>query len=195
MIIDVRQNIGFEVRNSYVVIIAVFSIVMSGCRQPGGRGFIEVKIKDHRDAIGDFNSVKVNVQSIRLSPKVGLKFWQLGWIALNPTVDRIELTQYVGGSAATIFRGSMEPRSFEALDLKVGGVDGVLKKDAGQVPISNKLTPIALPWMLNSGDVITIVLDLSVMDMSDHPPETYELQLVGYEVYRNGKLIDKIPPG
>ena len=195
MIISIRQNIGIEVSHSYVVIIAFFSIIMSGCRQPGGQGLIEVKIKDHRDAIGDFTSVKVNVQSIRLSPKVGLEFWQLGWLTLNPTVDRIDLTQYVGGSTATIFRGSMEARSFEALDLKVSGVNGVLKKDAVRVPISNKLTPIALPWMLNPGEVITIVLDLSVMDMSDHPPEAYELQLVGYEVYRNGKLIDKIPPG
>ena len=180
---------------AWILIIAFFSFMMSGCPQPSGRGLIEVKIKDHREAIGDFTSVKVNVQSIRLSPKVGLKFWQLGWITLNPSVQRIELTQYVGGSAATIFRGSMEARSFEAVDLKVGGVNGVLKKDAVQVPISNKLTPIALPWVLNSGEVITIVLDLSVMDMSDHPPEAYELQLVGYEVYRNGNLIDKIPPG
>jgi hypothetical protein len=195
MIIDVRQKIGIEVRSSYVVIIAFVSIVMSGCSQPGGRGLIEVKIKDHRDAIGDFKSVIVNVQTIRLSPKVGLKFWQLGWIALNPTVQRIELTQYAGGSSATIFQGSMESRSFEALDLKIGRVDGVLKKEGGQVPINNKLTPITLPWVLNSGEVIMIVLDLSVVDMSDHPPEAYELQLVGYEVYRNGKLIDKIPPG
>ncbi len=195
MFVKIVKRIGIEVRHSYVVIVALFSIVMSGCGQPSGQGVIEVKIKDHREAIGDFASVSVNVQSLRLSPKVGLEFWQLGWLTLNPTVDRIDLTQYVGGPTATIFRGSMEARSFEALDLKVSSVNGVLKKDAVRVPISNKLTPIALPWVLNSGEVITIVLDLSVMDMSDHPPEAYELQLVGYEVYRNGKLIDKIPPG
>jgi hypothetical protein len=185
----------FEVEKSWILVIALLLIVISGCRQPGGQGVIEVKLKDHREAISDFTSVKLNIQSIRLSPKVGLKFWQLGWIDLNPAVQHIELTQYVGGPAATIFHGSMETRAFEALDLKLAGVDGILKKDNGQVPISNKLTPIALPWKLNAGEVITLVLDLSVMDMSDHPPEAYELQLVGYEVYRNGKLIDKIPPG
>ena len=40
-----------------------------------------------------------------------------------------------------------------------------------------------------------VVIDLSLMDMSDHPPATYELQLAGYEIYNNGKLVDKIPPG
>lgn len=40
-----------------------------------------------------------------------------------------------------------------------------------------------------------IVLDLMVLDMSDHPPQGYELGLNGYEVYSNGKLVDKIPPG
>jgi hypothetical protein len=44
------------------------------------------------------------------------------------------------------------------------------------------------------GEVVTIILDLTVMDMSDHPPQAYELQWAGYEVYSNGKLIDKIPP-
>jgi hypothetical protein len=39
------------------------------------------------------------------------------------------------------------------------------------------------------------VLDLVVLDMSDHPAPGYQLNLAGYELYTNGKLIDKIPPG
>jgi hypothetical protein len=33
------------------------------------------------------------------------------------------------------------------------------------------------------------------MDMSDHPPLGYELAIRGYELYDNGKLVDKVPPG
>jgi hypothetical protein len=39
------------------------------------------------------------------------------------------------------------------------------------------------------------VLDLVALDMSDHPPAGYKLNLAGYELYTNGKLIYKIPPG
>jgi hypothetical protein len=61
--------------------------------------------------------------------------------------------------------------------------------------ITNKISPVALPFSIASGELTTIIIDLAVMDMSDHPPQAYELQLSGYEVYRNGKLIDKVPPG
>jgi hypothetical protein len=181
------------VRNYWLVLVALASLGAPGCGQPNGRGFLEVKIKDHRDAIGDFTSVKIAIQSIRLSPKVGVKFWQLGWSDLNPDVERIDLTQHVGQSAATIYKGDIATASFEALDLKLRGIDSVLK-DSAPVSISNKLTPVALSFTVNPGDVVTIVLDLTVMDMSDHRPQAYELQWAGYEVYSNGKLIDKIPP-
>jgi hypothetical protein len=31
--------------------------------------------------------------------------------------------------------------------------------------------------------------------MSDHPPRGYELEIQGYELFTNGKLIQKVPPG
>jgi hypothetical protein len=40
-----------------------------------------------------------------------------------------------------------------------------------------------------------VKLSSPVLDMSDHPPRSYELAINGYELYTNGKLIDKIPPG
>jgi hypothetical protein len=181
------------VRNRWLVFVVLVSVAPLGCSQPSGRGFLEVKIKDHRDAIGDFTSVKIAIQSIRLSPKVGLKFWQMGWSDLNPDVERVDLTQHVGQSAATIYKGGIAAGSFEAFDLKLRGIDSV-RKNSDPLLISNKLTPVALSFTVKPGEVVTIILDLTVMDMSDHPPQAYELQWAGYEVYSNGKLIDKIPP-
>ena len=190
-----RQNIGTKWSRCWLFLGVLLSLAPSGCNQQTGLGFLEVQIKDHREAIGDFTSVKIIVDSIRLSPKVGFRFWQLGWKDLNPGVERVDLTQYTGHSAATIFKGKVDAGSFEALDLKLRGIESVLKKNSAPVVISNKLSPFALSFTLKTDEVIRIILDLSVMDMSDHPPQAYELQLVGYEVYRNGKLIDKIPPG
>jgi hypothetical protein len=94
-----------------------------------------------------------------------------------------------------LFKGDVDAGSFEGFDLKLRGVDGVLKKDSVPAPITNRLTPVALSFSVNPREVTTIILDLAVMDMSDHPPQAYELQIVGFEVYNNGKLTNKIPPG
>jgi hypothetical protein len=40
-----------------------------------------------------------------------------------------------------------------------------------------------------------LIIDLVVTDFSDHPPRGYELGLRGYELYTNGKLIERVPPG
>jgi Domain of unknown function (DUF4382) len=194
MIISAGQRIGFRTTARWVLFITLFCVAPLGCSWHSGKGTLEVQIKDHREAIGDFSSANIVVESIRLSPKVGLKFWQRGWRSLKPAVDHVDLTHFVGHSAATIVKVDMDSGTFEALDLKLRAVEGVLKKDSAAVPISNKLIPVALPFSVNPGEVTRVILDLSVMDLSDHPPEAYELQLVGYEVYRNGKIITKIPP-
>ncbi len=195
MILSPHQRIWTRALSRCFLFVALCCAAPLACNRQGGKGLLEVQIKDHRAAIGDFSSANITVEFIRLSPKVGLKFWQMGWISLNPAVNRVDLTQFVGHSAATIFKAEIDSGSFEGLELKLNGVDGVLKKDSVPVPISNKLIPVALAFSVNPGEVTRIVLDLSVMDMSDHPPEAYQLQLLGYAVYSNGRLINKIPPG
>src|ERR1051325_7867632 len=76
----------------------------------------------------------------------------------------------------------LTPGFFEALDLKLSGISGVLKKHYASVMLTNKISPVALPFSIDSGELTTIIIDLAVMDMSDHPPQAYELQLSGYEV-------------
>jgi hypothetical protein len=179
----------------WILFLASCCLALLACGGPTAKGTLEVRVKDHREAIGDFLNAKITIEAIRISPKVGFKVWQLGWIDLVPSADSVDLTQFVNHSAATIFKREITAGTFEALDLKLRGVDGILKKNSAPVTINNKITPVALPFSIKDGEVTTIIVDLAVMDMSDHPPEAYELQLSGYEVYRNGKLIDKIPPG
>jgi len=82
-----------------------------------------------------------------------------------------------------------------AIHLILDQVTGTLKKNQPEVPIANLLSPIKLPFSIRPRAETGIVLDLVVVDISDHPPRGYELHIKGYELYTDGRLIDKIPPG
>jgi Domain of unknown function (DUF4382) len=159
------------------------------------QGTFEVRIKDHREAIGDFSQLTLTVGELLISPKPGLKFWQSGWKGLAPARESIDLTKYVGKNSVQIFRGSLNTGTFDAIHLKLTEVSGLLKKGQRSIKIKNTVGPIKLPFEIRHQGETAIVLDLVVLDMSDHPPAGYELGIKGYEVYTNGKLVDKVPPG
>ena len=161
----------------------------------GAQGILEVQIKDHRDAIGDFDKLVVTIDKIAVSPKPGLKFWRTGWNDLSVTSEPVDLTRYVGKKTALIFRASMDAGAFDALHLKIKSIAGILKKAQRKAPIKNSVGPFKLAYEIAPNTVTLLTLDLVVSDMSDHPPRGYELSLRGYELFMNGKLIEKIPPG
>ena len=159
------------------------------------QGQLEIRLKDHREAIGDFSRVVLKLDKVSISPKVGLKFWQTGWQDLSPALATIDLTKYVGKQTVTIFRGTLAPGEFDAFNLKITGIEAILKKTDKPAQIKNTVGPIKVPFSIAAGSTTLIVLDLTVEDVSDHPPLTYQLGIAGWELYSNGKLIDKIPPG
>ena len=195
MKICLHRSIKVKGARYWILAAAFYCLMPLACGTPSGKGQIEVRVKDHREAINDFSKVNITVESIRLSPKVGFRFWRLGWLTLNPSLDQFDLTRFVNNSGVAVFKGAIDSGAFEAFDLKLRSVRGTVKKDSSVVSIDNKVTPLALSFSVNPGEPTLITLDLAVMDMSDHPPATYELQLKGYEIYNNGKLVDKIPPG
>jgi hypothetical protein len=159
------------------------------------QGTFEVRIKDHREAIGDFSQLTLTVGELLISPKAGVKFWQSGWRGLAAAPESIDLTKYVGKNSARIFRGSVNTGAFDAIHLKLKEVNGLLTKGQRSAKIKNAVGPIKFPFEIRAQSETVIVLDLVVMDMSDHPPRGYELGVKGYELYINGKLVDKVPPG
>ncbi|HEY6365243.1 MAG TPA: DUF4382 domain-containing protein [Candidatus Binatia bacterium] len=159
------------------------------------QGILEVRIKDHREAIGDFGKVTLTIGEILISPKPGLKFWQSSWKSLAAAPESIDLTQYVDKNSVAVFRGYIDIGSFDAVHLKLKEVIGILKKSQREAHIKNTVGPIKLSFEVRAQGETKIVLDLVVMDMSDHPPRGYELAVKGYEIYTNGKLMDRIPPG
>jgi hypothetical protein len=159
------------------------------------QGVLEVRVKDHREAIGDFSRLTLKLGKIAISPKPGLTFWKTDWRELTPSLQTIDLTKYTGKESAAIFTGMLNSGTFDALQLKVDGIEAFLKKNQSQVPVKNLLTPIKLSFAVEPKGKTVIILDLAVFDMSDHPPRAYELGIKGYELFVNGKLLDKVPPG
>ena len=159
------------------------------------QGILEVQIKDHRDAIGDFDKLIITIDKISVSPKPGVKFWQTGWKDLAVTSEPVDLTKYVGEKTAQVFRASIEAGAFDAFHLRIKNTAGVLKRAQRKAPVKNTTGPFKLNYEVRPNTETLLILDLVVTDLSDHPPRGYELGLKGYELFINGKLIEKIPPG
>jgi hypothetical protein len=180
------------------ILIALFLIVGASNHAHAAereQGILEVQVKDHRDAIGDFDKLIVTIDKIAVSPKPGLKVWQTGWKDLAVTSEPVDLTKYVGKKTAQVFRAPIDAGAFDAFHLKIKNTAGMLKKTQRKAPVKNTIGPFKLVYEVRPNTETLLILDLVVSDMSDHPPRGYELSLKGYELFMNGKLIEKIPPG
>ncbi len=187
-----------QVRHSATFLTALLLLICcpgSISRAAEPKGVLEIQVKDHRDAIGDFAKLNIRIDKILISPKTGLKIWQTGWKEFNPSPDTVDLTKYVGKPTARVFRSSIEAGSFDAFHLKLKTIDGLLKKNQKNAPVKNTVGPVKLSFDVPANGETILVLDLTVVDFSDHPPRGYELGIRGYELYTNGKLVSKVPPG
>jgi uncharacterized protein DUF4382 len=185
-------------RHRAIVLTALFLLaccVAGISRAAEPQGVLEIQIKDHRDAIGDFAKLSIVIDKILVSPKAGLKIWQTGWKELNASTEIVDLTKYIGKPTARVLRSNIDAGSFDAFHLKLKNIDGVLKKNQKAAPVKNTIGPVKLSFEVPAKGETILVIDLTVVDLSDHPPRGYELGIRGYELYTNGKLLSKVPPG
>jgi hypothetical protein len=157
-------------------------------------GLLEVRLKDHREAIDDFSRFSLKLDTIAISPRAALTFWKTGWRQLPPSVESIDLTKYTGKQSVAVFMGRINAGAFDAIRLDIAAIEAILKKNQRRVAVNNRLNPIKLSFSIEPERKTVMIFDLVVLDMSDHPPRGYELGLKGYELFLNGKLIDKVPP-
>lgn len=177
------------------VLILLLSLGSRTYAAQAEQGTLEIRIKDHRDAIGDFIKLNVIIDKILVSPKTGLKIWDARWKELGGASEAIDLTKYVDKTSARVFRGNIESGWFDGFHLKLKGIAGVLKKNQKNASVKNSIGPVKLSFNVPPQGETVLLIDLTVIDMSDHPPRGYELEIQGYELFTNGKLIQKIPPG
>ena len=163
-------------------------VLFASCSHAPGKGSLEIRVKDHRAAIDDFAQLEVPIESIRLKPRGS-------WIDLKPDVHSLDLTVYKDGKAATLFKGEIESGSFEGFHLKIGKIGGTLKKEKSPVEVKNGVGPIQLSFSVEPNKLTLLIIDLEVLDLADHSGRGYELHMNGYEYNKDGKLIDRVPPG
>jgi hypothetical protein len=179
----------------FLIVLLTHCLLTSASAAQREQGVLEIQIKDHRDAIGDFAKLNITIEKFLISPIPGLMIWPTDWKEIGFTSSPVDLTQYVGKKTARIFRGTIDAGSFDAFHLKIKTIDGLLKNKQRSVPVKDKTGPVKLSFDIKpQGDTI-LILDLVVSDMSDHPPLGYELGIRGLELFTNGKLVEKIPPG
>jgi hypothetical protein len=163
-------------------------ILLASCSPAPGKGTLEIRVKDHRAAIDDFAKLEVPAESIRLKP------WG-NWIDLKPDLAGFDLTAYKKGNSVALFSGELEAGSFEGFHLKLGKIAGMLKKGNAPVEVKNGVGPIQLSFSIETGKLTLLIVDLEVLDLTDHSGRGYELHINGYEYSKDGKLIDRVPPG
>ena len=198
-----RKRIGYRLALVVAAAMAVaFWADSTGAEDGADRtvaqaaGTLEVRVKDHRDAIDDFRSVELRFGRLRLAPDARMRSTDPGWLELAPQLDRMDLTRYKDGSAAaTVYRGALPPGRFAAVDLQVTGIRGILRKTGTADKVKNAVAPIRLGFEIKPATATVVILDLDLLDLSDHPGRGYELLIKGYELYENDRLLQKIPPG
>jgi hypothetical protein len=177
-------------------LVIALCLVASEARAAGrDQGIFEIRVKDHREAIGDFAKLHITIEKIMLSPKPGLRFWQTAWKDLGAPSETIDLTKYVGNKRARVFRSIIDTGSFDAFHLKIRSIDALLKKTQRSVAVKNAIAPVKLSFDVPAKGETLLIVDLVVTDFSDHPPRGYELAIKGYELFTNDKLVHKVPPG
>jgi hypothetical protein len=176
-----------------LILIGMAPVLNSCTREPPEKGILEVRIKDHREAIDDFAKLDIFIEAVRLKPW-SFRPWG-GWIDLKPDLANFDLTAYTRGNSLTVYKGDIESGPFEGFRLTVGKIDGVLKKNNASVRVKNEVGPIQVSFSLEPKKVTQLTLDLKVLDLSDHAGRGYELHVNGYEHTRDGKVVEKVPPG
>lgn len=185
----------------FMALGVAFSLTLCGCNPSSdssgtpATGTLEIHLTDHREAIGDFARLDVEIDAVRIHPKRLLPLGQSEWLDLEPVVASVDLTQYTDKRTLAIWTGEIPNGRFEALHLKLNGASGELKETTEAAPVTDEAGPIRLPFDVRARETTRVVVDLVVLDMSDHPNRGYEVHVRGYELYYNDALADKVPPG
>jgi hypothetical protein len=171
----------------FALLVGLLSF-LSSCSRESIKGYLEIRVKDHRAAIEDFSKLEATIDAVRLKPSGS-------WIDFKPAVESFDLTAYTNGRFVAVLNEEIDGGPFEGVHLKLGKISGVLKKNGADVEVKNGVGAVQLPFSLDPKVSTVLVIDLKVLDLSDHPGRGYELHPNAFEIYKDGKLVDKIPPG
>jgi hypothetical protein len=138
------------------------------------RGQLEVRVKDHREAIADFRRLEFNISQIGIQG--GLRPQASAWMLFAPSKRNVDLTQLVGGKYAVLLMEDAPAARYRWISFDLEGVQGILKN--GRRPhIKVFDDPVAYPFRIVSGKRTILTIDFIVVDVTDHPGKGYELHI------------------
>ena len=156
----------------FLALGAALLLACSACGTPD-EGELEVRVTDHREAIGDFAELLVAFSGAG-AHRAGQPRAE-GWQGLDerPSID---LTRYVEGASTAVVRGTVPAGAYDAVRLNVAGVRGELV-GGGAAEVAAAVDSVALAFTVRAGGRTVVLVDLAVLDMADHPGRGYELQV------------------
>ena len=143
-------------------------------------GALEIRISDHRQAIGDFERLDVTIERVGVHPASSER--AAGWLDFAPDTAVIDLTQVVGDQAITILMASLPPDAYDAVRLVVAGGEGELKANGNIVEVPGFEESARAIFTLQAGEVATLFMDVIVESEEDHPGGGYQMHLLEVRV-------------
>ncbi|MFQ5801711.1 MAG: DUF4382 domain-containing protein [Candidatus Methylomirabilales bacterium] len=137
-------------------------------------GQLEVRVKDHREAIADFRRLELDISQIGIQG--GLRPQASAWVLFAPSRRNVDLTQLVDGKYAILLTEDTPAARYRWIRFDLEQVEGVLKN--GRRPHMKVFDdPVAYPFRIVSGKRTVLTIDLTVVDVTDHPGKGYELHI------------------
>lgn len=159
----------------------LLAVLTAACSALPGVGTVEIRLSDHREAIGDFARLTVEIDRLELHPASASP--ESGWIVLKPAITEADLTQLIGEASITVVRQAVAAESYDAVRLVLSGAIGILN-DGAEIEFGEFSEAGRVEFELAEAGRVTILIDLVVQSRLDHPGEGYlillgETQLVG----------------
>jgi len=144
----------------------------SGVASPG---LIEVRITDHREAIGDFDRLDIIIERVGFHPAGAAR--TEGWIDLDPDTAIVDLTQVLDGTTVSVLEASLPAGDYDAVRLHITNGEGDLKIGES-VMVSGFEQAVRLPFLIRPDNRTAIIFDIVVESEDDHPGGGYEINIL-----------------
>jgi hypothetical protein len=180
------MNTLLNALRNFALGVAVLTLLLNlaGCQSSAdsATGTLEVRVSDHRVAIGDFERLDITITSVGLHPTNATR--TEGWLDFAPHTSTLDMTKYLDGREATILQTSIPTGDYNAVRLVVAEGEGQLKV-GGTAFVEGFSQAAALQFAVHPGQTTTLLLDLLVESADDHPGGGYSMNLLSATLKRD----------